>query len=106
MSVAAATAVVLGPAAITNATAVADNGRCLTMAVAAMNLAAARTFSATATGCVLLSSSLQVSGAVTRLAVYRAASHQVIHRHAYWRRRPPRNLEEFLNEESLLAENL
>ena len=76
MAVAAATAVVVGPAANTiAATAVADNGRCWTTAVAAMALAAARTFSAKAAGCVLLSSPLQVSGAVTRLTVYRAASH-------------------------------
>ena len=76
MTVPAATAVVLGPAASTiAATAVADNGRCWITAVAGTTLAAARNFSATSAGFVLLFSPLQVSGAVTRLTVYRAAPH-------------------------------
>ena len=76
MAVAAEMAVVGGPSASTIAgTAVADNGRCWTTAVAATALAAARTFTATNSGCILLSSPLQVSGAVTGLMGYRAASH-------------------------------
>ena len=78
MAVAAATAVVVGPAANSiAATAVAHNGRCWANGRCSNHRRCSAAVAAMAAGCVRISSPLQVSGAVTRLTVYRAAPHDL-----------------------------